>query len=191
MDTLPGLTTKTALDRCLRGPSLPVYSRLAILIQLFKVEYSDVYQNKTTGDPLNMLFSRACEHGIRAVLYLASIEGDAPVQIKDIAEALDVPFPFLAKIVQSLSRKGVLRSQKGPGGGVALAADAGQTSLLDVIDAIDGLRDLKERCVLGLPQCSSEEPCALHEEWGQMRDRFVKELGNRSVLAFGKDTPSE
>ncbi len=134
-----------------------------------------------------MLFSRACEHGIRAVLYLAQRQDQTPVQVKDIAESLEVPFPFLAKIVQTLARKGILRSQKGPGGGIALGTDPEAISLLDVVDAIDGLNDLKDRCLLGLPECSGDEPCALHTEWGAMRDRLVSLLGDRSVVDIARE----
>lgn len=136
-----------------------------------------------------MLFSRACEHGIRAVLYLATTPEEArPVQVKDIAAAIDVPFPFLAKILQSLSRKGILKSQKGPGGGVTLSDNVDRMTLLDVVDAIDGLQDLQERCVLGLAECSSEAPCALHNDWAGIRDRLVELMGSRSIVDFARGT---
>lgn len=127
-----------------------------------------------------MLFSRACEYGIRAMLYLAARADDGPVLVRDIAGRLKMPFPFLAKIAQTLARQGLLRSHKGPGGGIALARPAGEITLLQVVEAIDGL-DLTKDCVLGIPECSDEAPCPLHAQWGEIQGRIVEMLSRQSI----------
>ena len=128
-----------------------------------------------------MIFSRACEYGIRAVLHLAAQSEDRPILVRDIARALEIPFPFLAKVVQILTKQGLLVSRKGPGGGVVLARPTEELTLLQVVEAIDGL-DLTRACVLGIPECSDDEPCPLHEHWGEIREHIVDMLENQNIF---------
>jgi len=127
-----------------------------------------------------MLFSKACEYGIRAMLFLASQEDDKPVRVREIAETLKIPIPFLSKIVHSLSRNELIHSQKGPGGGVTLAKAPSQITLLQVVEVIDGL-DLFRACALGLPHCSDDFPCPLHGQWGGLRAEIQEMLTHRTL----------
>ena len=127
-----------------------------------------------------MIFSRACEYGIRAVLYLSSTPEGTPVQVRDVASGLDIPFPFLAKVVQTLTRRGILRSQKGPGGGIRVARSPDTIRVLEIVDAIDGL-GFSEVCVLGMPNCSDASPCPFHDEWGRVRAEIMQMLEGKSV----------
>ena len=127
-----------------------------------------------------MIFSRACEYGIRSVLYLAINPKSGPVLVRDIAGALKLPFPFLAKIIRTLTLQGLVHSVKGPGGGVTLAKPAEEMTLLQVVEAIDGL-DLTKVCVMGISDCSEEHACPLHEQWGAARKQIVVMLENQSV----------
>lgn len=133
-----------------------------------------------------MLFSSASEYGIRTMLYLASQSQIRPTLIREIAQNLQIPFSFLAKIVQTLTRRGLLTSQKGPGGGVALARPAEEITLLQVLEAINGL-DLTWRCVLGMPRCAeSGLHCPLHEQWKIIRDGIVSMLNNQSIAQWAE-----
>jgi Rrf2 family transcriptional regulator, iron-sulfur cluster assembly transcription factor len=127
-----------------------------------------------------MLFSKACEYGIRAMLFLASQEDDKPVRVREIAETLKIPIPFLSKIVHSLSRNQLIHSQKGPGGGVTLAKAPSEITLLQVVEVIDGL-DLFRACALGLPHCSDDFPCPLHGQWGVLRTEIREMLTHRTL----------
>ncbi|MDA0710301.1 MAG: Rrf2 family transcriptional regulator [bacterium] len=127
-----------------------------------------------------MLFSKACEYGIRAMLYLASQENDQPMRVREIAEKLKIPIPFLSKIVHSLSRNNLILSQKGPGGGVRLAKPPSQVTMLEVVEVIDGL-DLFLACALGIPHCSDAFPCPLHETWSTLRAEIYDMLANRTL----------
>lgn len=127
-----------------------------------------------------MLFSKACEYGIRAMLFLATKEDNQPVRVREIAESLKIPIPFLSKIVHSLSRNHLIHSQKGPGGGVTLAKSPSDVTLLQVVEVIDGL-DLFRACALGIPHCSDDFPCPLHEKWGSLRSEIHDMLANRTL----------
>lgn len=131
-----------------------------------------------------MLFSGAGEYGIRTMLYLASQPQTRPILIRDIAQNLQIPFSFLAKIAQTLTRRGLLTSQKGPGGGVALARPAEEITLLQVLEAINGL-DLTWKCVLGMPRCSeSGVHCPLHDHWKTIRNSIISMLSNQSIAQW-------
>ena len=132
-----------------------------------------------------MLFSRACEYGIRAVLHLAASNASGPVLVREIAEALRIPSPFLSKVAQLLTRQGLLVSRKGPGGGLSLARSAESITLKQVVEAIDG-PDLMNACILGIPECSDDAPCPLHEHWGGIRKGISHMLENQSILDVGK-----
>jgi Rrf2 family protein len=110
------------------------------------------------------MFSKACEYGIRAVLYISAYSQDGSrLGIKEIAHQIDSPEPFTAKILQTLVRKGIVSSHKGPTGGFFLEPKARQLSMSDIIKAIDG-KEILHTCVLGLPQCSDIKPCPIHKE---------------------------
>jgi Rrf2 family protein len=134
-----------------------------------------------------MLFSRACEHAIRAILYVAAYGDGGPVPVRDIARNLDLPFAALAKIVQTLCRNKLLVSYKGRGGGIELARSAEAVTLQEVVEVIEG-PDYSRECVLGIPGCSEDTVhCPLHESWGPIREQIHGMLGDRSIASFAQD----
>lgn len=123
-----------------------------------------------------MIYSKPCMHGLRAVLYIASRNVESPVRGEDIAREEDLPQPFLSKILKILSSRNILHSVRGPGGGFRLARTAEEITLLDIVEAIDGLTQFDE-CALGWKTCQDDKPCPLHNSWKQMR------LGLREYLS--------
>ena len=132
-----------------------------------------------------MLLSRSCEYGIRAVLYLAIQPPGRFVLIREMSDRLGISFHFLAKILQTLVKAKLLNSQKGRGGGFALAKPADQMTLLNVVETIDG-PDITTRCMIGLPGCSDDNPCPLHEYWGQIRAEIVQMLKGNSIADLAR-----
>ncbi len=136
-----------------------------------------------------MLLSKRCEYGLRAMLYLATLdakeEGASPtreyVSIQTVSDDLDIGFSFLTKVLQRLNDIGLLTSKRGRGGGVALTRAPDAIRLHEIVVAIDG-DDLFEECVLGLPGCGEAEPCPLHEHWTDERER-IEEMFRDTTLA--------
>ena len=126
------------------------------------------------------MLSKSCEYGLRASLYLASLDHDGYVSISKISEDLDISFPFLTKIFQKLNDAGLLDSQRGPKGGVALTKPAEEVSLYEIVVAIDG-DDLFSECVLGLPNCGDAKPCPLHDEWAEKRSAVETMFRNATL----------
>jgi len=109
------------------------------------------------------MLSKSCEYALRAVVYIAAeTQGkEKKVGIREVAQTLDIPAPFLAKILQSLAKNKILGSTKGPNGGFFLNKSTKKTTLLDVIEAVDGLEYFR-RCSIGLKKCSDIKPCPIH-----------------------------
>jgi Rrf2 family transcriptional regulator, iron-sulfur cluster assembly transcription factor len=115
--------------------------------------------------------SRACEYGLRASLYLASLDRKSHVPIREIADALEISGAFLTKILQQLTAAGIMKSLRGASGGVAFARPLERITIKDLIVAIDGPEVFTE-CVLGLPGCGVSKPCPFHHRWAVERDRL-------------------
>ncbi|MCH5714809.1 RrF2 family transcriptional regulator [Niabella hibiscisoli] len=111
------------------------------------------------------MFSKTCEHAIRAMIFIAqkSREGER-VGIKDIAKSIEAPEHFIAKILQDLSRKNLVLSAKGPNGGFYHDQQSAQCTLADIVKTIDGDK-IFSGCGLGLKQCSESHPCPIHHEF--------------------------
>ena len=129
---------------------------------------------------MSIIFSRQCEYALQAVFFMALKKVDSTTSIRELTERLHTPYFFMAKILQDLSRKGLLTSYKGPTGGFTLAKAPKDITLIDIIDAIDGEGILNE-CVLGFPECSAENPCALHEHWAKSRDAMYDVLTKKTI----------
>ncbi len=133
------------------------------------------------------MFSRACEYAIRAVLYISikSIDGSR-LGIKEIAKEIDSPEPFTAKILQALSREGIISSIKGPNGGFFLAPKAKPIPLNVIVKAIDG-EDILHSCALGLKQCSDKFPCPIHNDIKAYKSRLREVMMGTTVQQLTKD----
>jgi Rrf2 family transcriptional regulator, iron-sulfur cluster assembly transcription factor len=132
-----------------------------------------------------MIYSKPCMHGLRAVLYIASGNSVAPVRGEDIAREEDLPQPFLSKILKILASRDILQSVRGPGGGFRLARGAEEITLLDIVEAIDGLSQFDE-CALGWKTCQDDKPCPLHNSWKQMRQGLREYLAKTTVADLVK-----
>lgn len=133
------------------------------------------------------IFSKTCEYAIRAVFYIAhKTESGGRVGIKEIAAGIDSPELYLAKILQDLSRKGIISSFKGPNGGFYLDKDALKKPLSDIVEAVDGSA-LFSGCGLGLKQCSEINPCPLHNEFKAIRTQIHDLLNNTGIGNFNKE----
>ena len=135
---------------------------------------------------MSIIFSRQCEYALQAVCYLALKKEGEMSSIKEMAKRLGIPYHFLAKIFQHLTRKGLLRSLKGPTGGFALGMPAKEITLFHIIEAIDGVK-FTTSCVMGFPECSGRNPCAVHEQWAVLRDGIYNMLVNKQITDVARD----
>ena len=127
------------------------------------------------------MLSKSCIYGIQATLYLALQEPTGYVSIRQISDNLGLSYPFLTKVLQHLTRRGLMQSLRGPRGGVALAKPPEEVLLGEIVEAIDG-RTRFDGCILGLPECRVDRPCALHERWEPLRNEILTTFSETTVL---------
>lgn len=136
-------------------------------------------------------FSRACIYGIRASLFVASMEKtDKRVPIRQISDELGISFHFLTKIVQTLTKHNIMVSYRGPKGGVALARPPRDITLMDMIDAIEQDKCF-EGCILQLPDCGDATPCPLHASWRVTREEMKSMFENSNLEDLGRKIREE
>lgn len=104
--------------------------------------------------------SDAASMGIHACSLLAAAPGTKCLTSQEMAEALHGSANHMAKILQRLTRAGIVRSIRGPHGGFTLACDPEKTSILEVFEAIEG-PILEEHCMLRIPVCTPSKLCIM------------------------------
>jgi Rrf2 family protein len=134
------------------------------------------------------MFSKACEYGIRAAVYIArqSVLGTR-VSLVDVAKAIDSPKAYTSKILQLLSRHGIITSGKGPTGGFSMDARAlRKVTLSTIVSAIDG-NAVYSGCGLGLKKCNEKQPCPVHEQFKIIRADLKKMLESTMISTLAAD----
>jgi Rrf2 family protein len=139
------------------------------------------------------MFTQTAEYALRAVVYLAAQAGAARTT-QQIAAATRVPAGYLAKVMQGLSRAGLVHAQRGLHGGFVLARPAEGLSVLDVIQAVDPIRRIRT-CPLGIK--GHLNLCPLHRRLDQamglvedaLRDSTIAELLTEPERAKGIPIP--
>jgi Rrf2 family transcriptional regulator, iron-sulfur cluster assembly transcription factor len=130
------------------------------------------------------MISKTCGYAIRGVIFLALDENiNKKIGIQAIAEELKVPQQFMGKILQELVRKEILKSTKGPNGGFYANDSILELSLIRIVEAIDGLGVLK-KCFLGRDECSSDNPCPMHDEFEVCRSSIFATFQNKNIRYF-------
>ncbi len=132
-----------------------------------------------------MVYSRSTQYAIRAMAHLAAHKGDEFVRTQDIARSTGIPLPFLSKITQALARHGLVDSMRGRGGGIHLMRSPREITLEDIVLAVDGT-EIGETCVLGLPRCSDDAPCPVHEVWKGLRAQMRRSLHERTLADLAR-----
>ena len=126
------------------------------------------------------MFSKACEYGIKASIFIAqSSMNNKRVSLKEIAEEIDSPVAFTAKILQALARNKVVTSIKGAHGGFEIY-NTQDITLSAIVSAIDG-DTIYSGCGLGLKQCDSNNPCPFHDKFKIVRDNLKSMLENTNL----------
>lgn len=137
------------------------------------------------------MFSKTCEYGIRATIFIASESyQNKRVGLKDIAKKIDSPEAFTAKILQILSKDNIINSIKGVGGGFEIPRETmREIKLAQIVNALEGDR-VFTGCGLGLAHCSEDHPCPMHEKFKSIRNElaFMLENTNLEELALGIKT---
>lgn len=129
------------------------------------------------------MFSKACQYGIKASVYIASQSASGVrTSLKDITFNINSPEAFTAKILHQLAKQDILQSLKGPTGGFEIPKGRAETIMLsNIVSAIDG-DSIYKGCALGFDHCDARQPCPMHDKFVDIRDNLRAMLENTSLL---------
>lgn len=128
------------------------------------------------------MFSKACEYAIKAMIFVESCNNmERKISLAEIAEAIDSPVAYTSKILQQLRKNKFLISTIGAKGGFSIPKGR-SVNLSEIVAVIDG--DVFNRCVLGLPTCSSQNPCPLHNQYVKIKESQYRLMLKTSIQEF-------
>ncbi|MBI5384618.1 MAG: Rrf2 family transcriptional regulator [Verrucomicrobia bacterium] len=132
-------------------------------------------------------FSKTAGYAIHA---LSCIGASVPQAcfVRDIASRTGLQKPYLAKIIVQLVQSGLVRTKRGYRGGVVLARNPEEISLLEVVQAIEGAPSLGT-CLFGLKECPARGHCPAHAHWNSTRKEIEETLRRTMLSAVMKVTP--
>ena len=118
-----------------------------------------------------------------AIIALGCMEkcNGAWILTRDIAKRTGISSTYLSKVLHGVAKSGLIAAKRGYRGGFKLSRSASKTSLMDVLEAVEG-RAWTGRCLLGLAECSDERSCPAHKFWKTARSRIESQL-RRLTLA--------
>ena len=134
------------------------------------------------------MFSKACEYGIRASIYIAKkSQKNIRVSLKDVANAIDSPEAYTSKILQQLTKHNIISSEKGPSGGFVMDKhEIEKVKLSTIVFAIDG-DSIYTSCGMGLKKCNEKMPCPLHKQFKSIRGELKKMLETTYIKSLTTD----
>ena len=133
-----------------------------------------------------MRLTSAAEYGIRALLYLALQPPDKVCLISEISRVQSIPEKFLAKILQSLSKGGLVKSYRGVKGGFSLARLPEEVTLRDAVECLEGPLAMN-KCLLGENSCERSVKCPAHLVWKDAQERFIEVLEKANLKTLSEN----
>jgi len=130
-----------------------------------------------------MQITRQADYATRAVLHLARAGNKEQIPTRHVAKEQNIPPAFLPKIISQLSIAGILRTTRGSRGGIKLAREPKDISLLEVIEAIDGPIKLNV-CIRGEGTCLFEGNCPIQSVWCDIQNEMTAKLRNTNFTQF-------
>ena len=128
-----------------------------------------------------MIISQTSEYAIRAMSAIAALPEGTKIRAVDLGRATGIPAPYLSKILRRLVLAELLVSQKGQGGGFALARPAVETPFIDILNAVNAF-PTDGRCAFGWGHCDQLSPCPLHDAWSRL-SQHIRDWANDTNLA--------
>lgn len=137
-----------------------------------------------------ILFKKETEYALRGLVYIQAQNNDGHRPgIAEIAEEIDAPVFYTAKIFQRLVKQGFVESVKGKGGGFGFNDDLPNLSLKTIITAIEG-NHLFTGCGIGLKECSSDNPCPIHQQFAPIRESIERLVENETIQSLAEKVSS-
>jgi len=124
--------------------------------------------------------SKKTDYGLMALKHILAQE-NRPSSAREIAEAYDIPFEVLAKLLQTLTRKGLLVSQHGTKGGYSAAPRSGAITVREVLEAIEGPVAMIDCARARKGPCDQEGKCVVRRPLEKVQEKVI-DLLERTTL---------
>ncbi len=134
---------------------------------------------------MKLVPTRRTDYAIRSLIFLANSE-ESPVPASTIGEAMDIPTGFLQQVLRELQQAGLVTSRPGPTGGFALARQADEVTVLQIVEALEGPLRSAECALRGGP-CHWDDVCALHWVWSSAREALCERLDEGTLARVAAD----
>lgn len=131
------------------------------------------------------LMTRDTDYAVRALVYMAHGKCGERFPVPQLVRGIGVPRPFLRKILQRLSREGIVRSNKGKGGGFTLTAASGDIRVADLVRIFQGEIDLSN-CVLRKRACPNKATCLLRKKLKRLEGAVISEMRSITIASLLK-----
>jgi len=131
--------------------------------------------------------SRRTDYAVRVMVNLAAHAGEGPRLMQDVVEEMMIPLPFVKRIVADLARAGLVQSRRGAKGGLWLARDAEEITLLDVVEACDEPVEISP-CIDDADFCPLSKDCPVRRRWARLRAVIRRELGSVSIAQLALES---
>ena len=133
-----------------------------------------------------MQFSVSIEYAIHGMIYLARASGEKAVLLADIASAIKVPKEYMRKIFQMLTRGGLITGRRGAGGGYRLAHPAGELTLRQVVEAVEGSLPLYG-CLHMRRHCELALSCPVQKAFDDARQKMAEALQGTTIADLTRE----
>ena len=134
-----------------------------------------------------MQINRATDYAVRVMNHLATLPPGSKAQLIALEHATGVRGSFLSKVMQRLVHAGFVASQRGNGGCFCLHVDSDKTSLVEVIEAMEGPMHLNQ-CLATGASCERKSWCGVHPIWERAQATVRDVLASVSIGQLSRDT---
>lgn len=130
------------------------------------------------------LITRDTDYAVRALSFIANHK-KAAVPVSELVAKLNIPRPFLRKIMQELQKSGILNSAKGAGGGFTLKKDPEKIYLADLMEIFQGAVEMN-KCIFNKRICPNRSSCVLRAKVGLIEDRVINSLKSINIAQLSR-----
>ena len=131
----------------------------------------------------SMQLTRAADYGVRVMIHLTALKSNGRVSLPDLARATGAPQSFLSKVLQSLTRAGLISSRRGQLGGFHVSPRGAAASMREVIEAVDGVICLNV-CLIPGRSCSRKAHCPAHPVWIEAQQAMMEVLSRATIASL-------
>jgi Rrf2 family protein len=132
-----------------------------------------------------MQLTRAADYAVRVMIHLAGLPPETRASRAELATAAECPEQFLSKVLQSLTRSGLVLSHRGNTGGFELPNNHRETTMLDVVEAIEGPMRLNV-CLNADRACARQEWCPAHDVWVNAQSAVAQVLRGATITELAR-----